>query len=164
MRWKVPAVLTCAVAMAVGSGVGAGASEPPANSNATFVSGTFSTVEPPGLRVTISAQLGPDGKVSGQATAHQGNDEATARVTCLNVVGNTAKVELRMVRSSDPSKFGSPGQFSGLELMDNGQPQMGQTVDQVAGDAPQDQPIGCDRNDYFPFVMESGNVVVSDGA
>jgi hypothetical protein len=152
-----------ATAALLGTAGAAGASEPPANAESQFVTGSYSTLMPEGLHTAISAHNGPNGP-SGQVTSRIGDDTAHGRVVCLLVDGNQANVEVQVTRSTNPD-MGEPGQFANLSFIDGGPPRFGQPADMVAGIGPHDQPIGCGNStDYFPFVLASGNIVVSDGS
>jgi hypothetical protein len=156
-------VLASVSVVAVGLTVGgAGAAEPPQNANEEFVTGSWKSSDVQGGgHGTISAHLGPKGDAFGQATARVGKDRIVASVTCLSFdSSNNAIVGLEVRRSTNPA-LGEPGDQTELRFIDNGPPVGGMPTDQVFSR----EASGCTGGGpEVPFVLDSGNIVVSDGA
>jgi hypothetical protein len=120
-----------------------------------------------GIHFEISAHSGPlgedpRGNGRSQVDLPEAQGDTQGRVTCLNVMGNQATVELQITRSTQNPAF--VGQYSYLFFQDNGPPAGGQAVDLVGSTQPMPMPapMSCHMpvGDLFPF--DKGNIVIKD--
>ena len=77
-------------------------------------------------RYTVSAVRHHDGSVSGEleeTSQQQGGQRIHARVYCVTVIGNTARLAARLDRSNVP--FGPVGSYVVWSVIDNGQGRRG---------------------------------------
>jgi hypothetical protein len=113
----------------------------------------------------VSAHDGPNGATGTyRATYGKGKSriEYAGRVTCVNVVGNKAKVGIVITESNDNEA--RVGRYELIRFADYGTPNDGGAADAVSPAPPVDAPVSCDGpvDEFSPTF--SGNLTVKDGS
>jgi hypothetical protein len=113
----------------------------------------------------LSAHDGPQGP-TGQYTATYGKGKAAVGykgdVICVNVVGNDARVEIRITQSTHAPAV--VGQYETLDVTDYGTPAGDDQMDSLSPGNFTAQPVGCEGNETEVVPTYSGNFTLNDGS